>query len=497
MLRSKATIFALGMVSALGFEPWSLWLLSLISLALLFRHMNEAQTWRQAASIGWWFGLGLGCISLTWLAHAFTYQSAMPHWLGWPAVALLAAYTACYWAFSFGAAKAVTCTSGPTSFALASAALFVLSEWLRGVFLTGFPWDPLGVIWLPTEVARAAATIGGLGLSGLTIAITGLLAAATRRDGTSARLLIPAVIVLPFALTGHRAAPDTGAHISLVQANIDQADKWQSGKANEQLERYIVLSGSSGTIANRRLVFWPEAAIIDPLDTETALRVRAAAILGPRDLLFTGATGEAGEGRYTNSVFIINALGNITGRYDKSILVPFGEYLPLSGLMKAIGISRLVPGDVDFAAGTGPRTLNVGELKLGVAICYEVVFASSVVDRRHRPQFLFNPSNDAWFGKGGPEQHLAQARLRAIEEGLPVIRVTPTGITAVIRSDGTILAKLPAQKAGRLDTFMPSAGTPTAFSRWGSGLALTAAIAILGMLLSCRLLHRRTVSYRR
>jgi len=320
------------------------------------------------------------------------------------------------------------------------------------------------------------------------------LAAATRRDGTSARLLIPAVIVLPFALTGHRAAPDTGAHISLVQANIDQADKWQSGKANEQLERYIVLSGSSGTIANRRLVFWPEAAIIDPLDTETALRVRAAAILGPRDLLFTGATGEAGEGRYTNSVFIINALGNITGRYDKSILVPFGEYLPLSGLMKAIGISRLVPGDVDFAAGTGPRTQKVGELKLGVAICYEVVFASSVVDRRHRPQFLFNPSNDAWFGKGGPEQHLAQARLRAIEEGLPVIRVTPTGITAVIRSDGTILAKLPAQKAGRLDTFMPSAGTPTAFSRWGSGLALTAAIAILGMLRSCRLLHRRTVS---
>ncbi len=484
-------IFALGMIASLGFEPWSLWPITLVSLILLLRRAGGAQSWRQAASTGWWFGFGLGCASLTWLAHAFTYQAAMPHWLGWPAVVLLAAYTAGYWALSLGAANAIARTCGPTGFALASAATFLLAEWLRGVLLTGFPWNPLGVIWLPVgEVARSAASIGALGLSGMTIAIAGLLAAATRRSDAPSLLLAAAATALNFAMAGPRAGPDTDTPIRLVQGNIDQAEKWRPGQAMAQLERYRSLSGQPGTTATPRLVFWPEAAIIEPLDADPALRRRAASVLGPRDLLFTGATGEVEGGRYSNSVFVLDAAGRILGRYDKAQLVPFGEYLPLAELLERFGAARLVPGEADFVPGPGPQTLDIGGLGLGVSICYEIVFPSTVVDRLHRPAFLFNPSNDAWFGKGGPEQHLAQARLRAIEEGLPVIRATPTGRTAVIRSDGAISASLPAHEAGRLDAVLPAAGPATAFGRWGGALPLGGAFITLAMLVLFRVLRR-------
>ena len=463
MIRARAAIFALGAISSLGFEPWSLWPVTLVCLILLLRHAGGARSWWQAAGAGWWFGFGLGCASLTWLAHAFTYQAAMPQWLGWPAVVVLAAYTAGYWALSLGAASAVSRTSGPAGFALASAATFILTEWLRGVLLTGFPWNPLGVIWLPLgEMARSAAVIGALGLSGVTIAIAGLVAAITRRAGAAAMLLAPAVLVFTLALAGSRAAPDTDVPIRLVQGNIDQADKWRPSQAMAQLERYRSLSGPPGTTGAPRLVFWPEAAIIEPLDADPVLRSRAASVLGPRDLLFTGATGEAGDGRYTNSVFVLDAAGRLRGRYDKAQLVPFGEYLPLAGLLERFGAARLVPGETDFVPGPGPQTLDIDGFRLGVSICYEIVFPSAVVDRPDRPAFLFNPSNDAWFGKGGPEQHLAQARLRAIEEGLPVIRATPTG---------------------RTDPVLPAPNAATVFSRWGSVLPLGASIFMLAALL--------------
>lgn len=492
MILIRAAIFALGAISSLGFEPWSLWPITLLSLILLLRHAGGARSWRQAAGAGWWFGLGLGCASLTWLAHAFTYQAAMPQSLGWAAVALLAAYTAGYWALSLGAAFAVSRTSGSAGFALASAATFILAEWLRGVLLTGFPWNPLGVIWLPLgEMARSAAVIGALGLSGVTIAIAGLLAAVTRRAGAAAMFLAPAMLVLTLALAGPRAAPDTEVPIRLVQGNIDQADKWRPGQARMQLERYRSLSGPPGTTAKPRLLFWPEAAIIEPLDADPALRSRAASVLGPRDLLFTGATGEAGDGRYTNSVFVLGAAGRLLGRYDKAQLVPFGEYLPFAWLLERFGAARLVPGEADFVPGPGPQTLDIDGLRLGISICYEIVFPSGVIDRSHRPAFLFNPSNDAWFGKGGPEQHLAQARLRAIEQGLPIIRATPTGRTAVIRADGAIAASLPAHEAARLDTVLPAPNAATVFSRWGPVLPLGAAIAMLAALLLKRQKHGR------
>ena len=208
-------------------------------------------------------------------------------------------------------------------------------------------------------------------------------------------------------------------------------------------------------------------------------RQRAAAIIGPGEYVLTGGIALfSRDGRNlsgaANSVFVLGPGGQVAGRYDKAHLVPYGEYLPMRPLLSAIGLSRLAPGDVDFADGPGPRTLALPNWgKVGFQLCYEIIFSGEVVDRRNRPDFIFNPSNDAWFGSWGPPQHLAQARLRATEEGLPVVRSTPTGISAVVDGRGRVVASIPAHKAAVIDTLLPPPSQSlTPFARFGNVIPL-------------------------
>ena len=193
-------------------------------------------------------------------------------------------------------------------------------------------------------------------------------------------------------------------------------------------------------------------------------------------------------------MFALDTAGTALGRYDKSHLVPYGEYLPMRPLLSAIGLSRLVPGDVDFNPGPGPRNFDLpGWGRVGLQVCYEIIFSGQVVDPKARPRFLFNPSNDAWFGPWGPPQHLCQARLRAAEEGLPVIRSTPTGISAAIDARGKLLASLPLGTAGVIDTALPSPSTePTPFARLGNWLpmALAFGLLIIAIVLDARRRYR-------
>lgn len=191
----------------------------------------------------------------------------------------------------------------------------------------------------------------------------------------------------------------------------------------------------------------------------------------------------------TNSIFAIDAQGTILHRYDKAHLVPWGEYLPWRPLLSLIGISRLVPGAFDFAPGPGPRSLPLpGFGMAGMLVCYEVIFSGDVVDRAHRPAFLFNPSNDSWYARFGPEQHLAMARLRAIEEGLPIIRATPTGISAIVNADGRVIAQVDWGKTGAAEAPLPPATAPTLFARTGNWMALGVALllAMLGVAIGRR-----------
>jgi apolipoprotein N-acyltransferase len=216
--------------------------------------------------------------------------------------------------------------------------------------------------------------------------------------------------------------------------------------------------------------------------------------IGRRDILLTGGVAyRSTTGRRvtsaTNSVFVVDGAGRISGKYDKAHLVPYGEYLPMRPILSAIGISQLVPGDVDTDPGPGPRTLPLPNgLRVGMQVCYEIIFSGEVVGPGPRPDFIFNPSNDAWFGAWGPPQHLAQARLRALEEGLPVLRATPTGISAVVDANGRVLQSLPWRVAGVIDATLPAGKPPTLFARLGN----IAPFLFAGLLVLAALLVRRT-----
>ncbi len=212
-------------------------------------------------------------------------------------------------------------------------------------------------------------------------------------------------------------------------------------------------------------------------------------VLGALKLEFDEAETRAVGAR--NSVFAMNNERELLGRYDKSHLLPFGEYLPARSLLSAIGLSRFAPGDFDFWPGDGVGSFEIGDFgNMGLALCYEIIFSGQVVDRENRPDFIFNPSNDAWFGSWGPPQHLAQARLRAIEEGLPVIRSTPTGISAVITANGVVKKSVPLGKAGRIDTVLPLAKRPTLFALYGNILPLGFALILLISAIAIRLRGR-------
>jgi apolipoprotein N-acyltransferase len=455
-----------------------------LAIAGLCELVWRARSLRGALLAGWLFGLGQFVIGLNWIATAFTYQAAMPTWLGWVAVVLLSLYLAVYPALATGLGWRFK-AERPVALVLALAGAWAINEWLRGVIFTGFPWNPLGVTLADTLLLGTSKLAGTYGLSLIVVLAGGAIWLLARKKWIAAGAIALPVTGIGLILAPIGAKYISTRHITVVQPNIGQEDKWRPGFAEEANRRLAELSLRQS--AHPRLLFWPEAAVTNPLedhrrDDNRALalfeRHRAAATVGPGEFLLTGGLALfSRDGRWidgaANSVFILGRGGRFVGRYDKAHLVPYGEYLPMRPVLSAIGLSRLAPGDIDFSSGPGPRTLAIpGWGKVGFQVCYEIIFSGDVVDRRDRPQFIFNPSNDAWFGRWGPPQHLAQARLRAAEEGIPVIRSTPTGISAVIDANGRIVQSLPWHSAGVLDTVLPPARSPTLFARFGNLIPL-------------------------
>ena len=481
----KSLALIVGLVSATGFAPLNLWPVTLAAFALWMWLIAGAPTMRAALSRGWLFGLGHFTVGLNWIAGAFRYQETMPVWLGWIAVVLLSVYLAVYPAMAAGLAWRWGRPRGAV-FVLIFAAAWIVTEYLRAVLFTGFAWNSLGVAFV--GIGQIATVIGTYGLSAVVILTAGAILLLAQRRWVTAGFMaaLPAYAAL-IAAAGSIPEPDidlrlaSQPHVRVVQPNIGQQDKHDESFDEINWSKLAGLTGGPGD--KPRLILWPEAAVPYFLAEERWARYRIAGLMGPKDVILTGAdalvfnkAGEVTAAR--NSLFAMTADANIVGRYDKAHLVPYGEYLPMRPFLSAIGLNRLVPGDLDFLPGPGPQTLTLpGFGKVGVQICYEIIFSGQVIDRDNRPDFIFNPSNDAWFGTWGSPQFVAQSRLRAIEEGLPVIRSTPTGISAVIDANGKVLAALPWRKAGFLDTQLPPALPPTLFARFGNilpfGFALT------------------------
>ena len=492
--RSSALIaFVVGAVSAFAFQPAGLWPLMPIAFALLCELLVRAATLKRALLIGWLFGLGQFVVGLNWIATAFTFQAAMPAWLGWIAVVLLSLYLAVYpmlaagiaWTFGRGMRLALV---------LGLAGSWAITEWLRAGMFTGFAWNPVGVTFDDTHLLNATATIGTYGLSTLVVLAGGLIFLMVHRQWRCSGFAALALIAVHFLPRPELQASAAGGSIRVVQPNIGQQDKWRPGFSEIANQRLAQLSMQPGG-GRPRLLFWPEAAVTNPMQDERSEpygayaafeRARAASIVGPGEFLLTGGIAlyskdKVGVSGAANSVFVFGQGGRLVGRYDKAHLVPYGEYLPMRPLLSSIGLSRLAPGEVDFVAGPGPRTIALpGWGKVGFQLCYEIIFSGEVVDRRDRPDFIFNPSNDAWFGSWGPPQHLAQARLRAAEEGIPVIRSTPTGISALIDAHGQVLKSLPWRKPGVFDAALPlPAAKLTVFARFGNVIPLLLGFALV------------------
>lgn len=482
-----------GAASAFSFAPFGIWPLLPAAFALLCEFIYRSRSIGRALLTGWAFGLGQFVVGLNWIATAFTYQAAMPPWLGWIAVVLLSLYLAVYPAMATGLAWRLG-RQNRVVLVLVLGGSWAISESLRGTIFTGFPWNPAAAAFAPTSLLAITALIGTYGLSGLIVLLGGAVWLGYYRKWLPLLLIVAATAflwVLPASTVP--LDPLTVRNVRVIQPNIGQEVKWQPGFAQQAARRLSLLSGSPS--AEPRLLLWPEAAVTEPLeDGRTGdpqnfaqmERAGVATLVGPNDRLLTGgiainSANGIGMSGAENSIFVLAQGGRILARYDKSHLVPYGEYLPMRPLLSAIGISRLAPGDLDFTPGPGPQTADLGGEwgKVGFDVCYEIIFSGNVVDEHNRPGFIFNPSNDAWFGRWGPPQHLAQARLRAAEEGLPIIRSTPTGISAVIDARGNVVKSLPWRHAGVIDTIIPpAANSPPPFARLGNVIPI-----MLGFLL--------------
>jgi apolipoprotein N-acyltransferase len=499
--------FLLGALATTGFAPLAWWPLALLSFAAWMWLVHDAATLRGTLLRGWLFGFAHFFVGNFWMQQAFTFQDAMPHWLGSGAVAIAAAYLAVYpmlaaglaWRLASPRAVGDRDSAPHHGFVLVFGAAWIATEWLRGTIFTGYPWNPLAVIWVPTFVAKAAATIGTYALSGMTIALAGLLLPATWRQWRLSLVVVAATAVFVLLGTTRDAAGPVVPrahmpHVRIIQPNLGEEERPTDGYAENNLAAIERLLGTPGT--NPRLIVWPEGALRFMIEdgyppqyywrgAPAAIRQRIAAHLGPNDIVLSGGNAlkfdVAGNvSTATNAIFAIDARGAILGRYDKAHLVPYGEYLPMRPFLSLLGLQRLVPGDLDFDPGPGPRAMTLpGFGAVGMQICYEIIFSGEVVDRAHRPALIFNPSNDSWYGSWGPPEHLAQARLRAIEEGLPIMRATPTGISAIIAPDGRVVDSIALGKAGAIEQPIPTAYPPTPFARIGNWAALLVAAALL------------------
>ena len=468
--------FLLGALTTLGFAPYFLWPVVLISTALLFHFINKAKI-KEALALGFWFGTGLGATSMHWLTEALMIDGgrfALFCPLVWIGFGL---FFGIFWALPCGISALYPL--GVRRW-LAFTGAYVFFEWVRSWIATGFPWNPLGNIWDYSAVLQMASVVGVYGLSGIT-----LLAFTAFGFGVKKKLpwIVAGIFVALIGLGALRLAGSDnqnvwGTHLRIAQPNIPQTLKWDPQKAQENTEKIITLSRRNSDKITH--ILWPETAIPYLLDVEVDERLNLMRAMPQGSVLLTGAMREADPAYHSvaNSIFILDDVTDIHGVYDKAHLVPFGEYVPLRNILP---IQKIVPITADMVAGAGVRTVPVlNTLPASLLVCYEVIFSGQVVDKKNRPAWIFNATNDGWYGlSNGPYQHLAMSRMRAVEEGLPLVRAANTGISAIIDPYGRIIKSLPLGTAGVIDGDLPAALPPTLYAKGGVWIPVGLALLLL------------------
>ncbi len=517
--RRWAAAFVLGALSVLAMAPVFAWPILFLTVPGLVWLLDGAsgiergrRRYRAAAAVGWWFGFGYHAAGLYWIGEAFLVEAEVFAWLLPFAVTIMPAGLALFSATATAAAVALWRPGVGRTLALA--VTVSAAEWLRGHILTGFPWNVLGyALTQPLPLMQAAALVGIYGLTLVVVIVAALPLVALADEGWTRRgargFGISALVLAALAAYGsfRLAAPPPpnidGVRVRLVQPSIPQREKWRPERQRDIFVRHLDLTltapdGRIDGLAGITHVVWPEAAMpFQPLRSPEAV----AAIgqrLGEGRWLISGAlrseTDTRGARRAYNSLMIFGASG-LQGLYDKIHLVPFGEYLPFQSTLEFFGLEQLTRVRGGFSTGTTPRPLVEipGLPAAGPLICYEAIFPASVVQGDMRPGVLINVTNDGWFGHtSGPHQHFHQARVRAVEEGLPLLRAANNGISAIIDPYGRILAKIALDEIGTIDGHLPSPLTLPLYARIGDLPFAMASLAFLLTLIFVRPINSKT-----
>jgi len=510
--RRYGAAFLLGVLAAAALPPVDMTPVLLVSFVGFVWLFDGAQRSREAFGIGWCFGLGFFVAGFYWMTAALFVDIARFWWLtpfallGVPAGlaiftggAVLAAQLVCRWLKWRGASRA-----------LALAVFWCGAEWLRGHVLTGLPWNLVGYAWsgaFPGSLAMLQVTslIGIYGLSLLTVTAAVLPATLGDLSGRRWPPLIAAAGLLAacFAFGWARldgagtAAMQPGIAIRIVQPSIPQTLKNDPEERLANFRKQLALSREPASpAAPFNVLIWPEASAPPLLDRDTGARLAIASVLPPGGIALVGSDrSDPPPGpleRFWNSMVAIDHAGIIQGYYDKAHLVPFGEYVPLRSVLP---MDKITPGTTDFSFGPGPRTLHLAGLPpVSPLICFEVIFPGAVIDPADRPQWLLAISNDAWYGfTSGPFQHFAIARVRAIEEGLPLVRAANNGISGLIDPLGRVMRRLDLDQVGILDVPLPRALPSTLYERTGDAFFFGALPVLLGLAWIFASLQRKSV----
>lgn len=490
---------ASGAVGALAMPPFGVFpalVLALVPAVWLIDGIGGGRAPRailSAAAIGWLWGFGAMVAGLWWLGSAFLVEAEVFAWALPLGVVGLPAALAFFHAAGFALARLLWSPGAARILALAAG--LGASEWLRGTLFTGFPWNSLGLalgqdLW-PMQLA---AIVGLHGLAPIAVAIAAAPATLGTGRGARARLLPSALAalalagILAFGAARIPAAPQPtvpDVALRIMQPNLPTDEKFSPENREAIMRRYLEISDRAASperssIADVTHLIWPESAFPFLLHRDARALAQIAAFLPRGTTLITGAAriddaflpGE--EPVFFNSVQVVGQDGTIRATYDKVHLVPFGEYLPapFAAILDLVGLRPFVAIPGGFAAGERRRLLDVPGLPaVAASVCYEAIFPGAVVPEGTRPGLLLNVTNDGWFGDTpGPRQHFAQARLRAVEEGLPLVRAANTGISAVVDPYGRIVGMLPVGVAGVVDSALPQARPPTLFAQWGDGV---------------------------
>lgn len=472
---------ALGALSALAFPPVYLLPVLLIAFPALMVLADSARRDRGAFWVGWGFGFGHFSASLYWIANALLLDPVKFGWMIPFAVFGLGGLLGLFIGLALYGARRLMPT-GPLRIVL-FAALWMMSEWLRTWLMTGFSWNQIASVWVGvTPVLQGAALFGSVGLGFFTVLAMSMPALLVMggnqprwRPGRAVLAAwLPLILLAVGGLvrTPFGAQPDLpGVRLRLVQGNIPQTVKWQPELLAAHLQDYLHLSAQP-TAEPLSAVIWPETAIAYLLDQNPGARGAVAQAAPPHGLVITGVPRATPMGQEPfqvwNSVQAVDEQGRVVGSYDKAHLVPFGEYVPLGQYLPLV---KVTTGRSDFTPGPGPRTLTLPGLPpVAPSICYEDIFPDEVAPRGdQRPAWMLNVTNDGWFGNSaGPYQHFAAARLRAVEEGLAMVRVGNTGVTGIIDPFGRVTVRLELGERGVLDGMVPQAVAPTPYARMGN-----------------------------